>query len=150
MIVYRLMNKIELSFYIDGQIDKIGKIFPKHRLSNNHKYRTDKKYVHMFRNLKYIDYIQYDRDYEYLATFDIPMIVLMESRGKGFYKKVHNGKFKFKFVREFAIQAENIKEQYFLGFEEINKFEHGMEDIKAMLKEGKNIKKDQEYISSQQ
>ena len=154
MIVYRMMSKEELKLYLNGDIKNIGNIFPnfkfdesvtmeqkmlayinwEERKSNNHYYAMNQKYVHFFRRLKDMDYVQFERDFEYLATFDIPTVVLMASKGKGFYKKMKHGKFKYKFVREFAVKAEEIKPEYFLGFEEINVFKHDVDGLMKLAK----------------
>lgn len=82
MIVYRLMNRKELNLYISGNIENIGNDFSKGRISNNHCYMPNQKYVHMFKRLKDREFIEFERDFEYLVTFDIPMVVLMASKSE--------------------------------------------------------------------
>ena len=147
MIVYRMMSKEELDLFIIGDMKKIGKSFLKEfKLSNNHKYKENEKYIHMFRSLKDMEYVQFGRDFEYIAIFNIPMIVLMSSRGKGLYKKFSKGKLKYKYVREFAIEAQKIKSEYFLGFEEVNIYEPNDESYLEIFKNKQEITKDDELV----
>lgn len=124
------MNKEELDLFLSQDMQDIGKCFPKGKLPNNHHYKQDTKYIHMFRNLKDINCIKYNRNFEYLAEFDIPMLTLMISKGKGIYNYIKGGKIKQKYVKEYAIRVDKIKSEYFVAYQKI---ENSNEDIKETI-----------------
>lgn len=84
----------------------------------------------MFRNLKDINCIKYNRNFEYLAEFDIPMLTLMISKGKGIYNYIKGGKIKQKYIKEYAIRADKIKSEYFVAYQKI---ENSNDDIKETI-----------------
>ena len=147
MLVYRLMNKKELNLHLAGKINEVGGVFQKKdKLSNNHRYKTNGKYIHMFKNLDDLEYVQYEReDFEYLAIFDIPMIVLMASKGKGLYNKLDNGELKYKHIREYAINTKYMKTEYFLGYEEIIKFKYNIDDLAMFFKNSRKLNSERGY-----
>ena len=122
VIVYRLMSKEELDLYLSGDIEKIGKCFTKGKRPNNHKYKPNEKYVHMFRRLEDIEYIKRISEFEYVAAFDIPMLVLLSSVGIGYYYKIDSGYdyYDDKKLIEFAINTKKMKSSYFKGYKKVN------------------------------
>ncbi len=137
MIVYRLMSKEELNLYLSGNIKHIGRCFLKGQLSNNHRYKKDEKYVHMFRRIKDIEFIKYDRDFEYLATFDIPIVTLMISHGKGLYKCFDYDCIPCKNVKEFAINVKRMKPEYFVAYESVDNFEFDDDKLLKLIAKSK-------------
>ena len=105
MKVYRLMCNEELNLYLSGNIENIGRCFESKKLANNHRYKQNVKYVHFFRRIKDLELVQSKRNFENLVTFDIPMITLIISQGKGLYNYIKNGKFKQKYVKEYAVDT---------------------------------------------
>jgi len=148
MLVYRLMSKKELDLFVSKDMNSIGKPFPKGKLSNNHRYKKGIKYVHMFRNLKDINFVRFERDseFEYVATFDIPMITLMISCGKGLYSGVKNGEFKQKYVKEYAINSERIKPEYLIEYAKIDEFKQNDNVISIILNSGVELKSDKDFL----
>ena len=136
MIVYRLMSKNELDLYLSGNVEDIGRSFRKGKLSNNHEYKIGERYVHMFKRIKDIDYIRFERDhFEYLATFDIPIITLMISHGKGFYKCIENNRIKHKHINEYAINIKRMKPEYFVSYQKIEKFKYDKQMLSILMKD---------------
>lgn len=123
------MSKEELDLYLSGNIKNIGRCFSKSKLSNNHKYKNGEKYIHMFRNIEDIEIVHQSRNFEYLATFDIPMITLMISRGKGLYDYVKKGKLKQKYIKEYAINIKRMKLEYFIEYKKVKKFEYNINEL---------------------
>ena len=144
MKVYRLMSKEELDLYISGNVEFSGKTFPKKTLSNNHRYRSGEKYVHMFRNLKDIDLIQQSRNFDYLVTFDIPMITLMISSGRGLYSAIKNGKLIQKYAKEYAININRMKPEYFKDYKKVPKYKDRIEDLLKLFDAGVPVNSEKE------
>ena len=140
------MSKEELDLYLTGNVEDIGRHFVKGKLANNHKYKNTEKYVHMFRKIKDIDIIRQKRNFEYLVTFDIPMIILMISQGKGLYNYTKKGKFKQKYVKEFAVNTKYMKPEYFINYKKIGVFELKMEDVEAICKNAKHMSSDNDFL----
>ena len=141
------MNKDELDLYLNANIKDVGRPFLKGKLANNHRYKQNEKYVHFFSNIKNFEIIHQNRNFEYLATFEIPMITLMISRGRGLYNYLKNGKFKQKYVHEYVINAKYIKPEYFIEYKKVKKYEI-RDDFYKLLKNGKEIKSVHEFISN--
>lgn len=148
MLVYRLMSKKELDLFLSGDMNSIGKPFPKGKLSNNHRYKKGVKYVHMFRNLKDVDFIRYNRDeeFEYMVTFDIPMITLMVSSGRGLYSGIKKGEFKQKHVREYAIESKRIKPEYFVEYKKLDEVHYDINLHDNLFKGARELKSDKDFL----
>lgn len=128
------MCKEELDLYLSGNIKDVGRSFSNPKLSNNHRYKNGEKYVHMFKDIKDLKLVQEQRNFEYLATFDIPMFTLMISFGKGLYSNIKNGKIQSKYIKEFAINTKRMKPEYFIGYEKVKKFEYNIDELLKLFK----------------
>ena len=144
------MSKEELDIFLSGNIDCIGKVFYGCELSNNHRYKENEKYIHVFKYLKDLTLVQENRNFEYLVTFEIPLITLMASAGKGLYSTIKGGKYKQKNIREFAINVKLMKLEYFLDYKKIKKFEYDIDDIYKFLESGVPIENMEDFIRSKQ
>ena len=90
----------------------------------------------MFKRIKDIDYIRFERDhFEYLATFDIPIITLMISHGKGLYKCIENDRIKHKHINEYAINIKRMKPEYFVSYQKIEKFKYDKQMLSILMKD---------------
>lgn len=132
MRVYRFMSKAELDLFLSKDLKDIGKTFLKGKLANNHRYKSTEKYVHVFRNVKDMDVVHQQRNFEYLVTFEIPLITLMISRGKGLYTYTKNGKIKQKYVKEYAINTKYFRPEFFIDYKQVPKYEPKLEDVKKI------------------
>ena len=101
----------------------------------------------MFKYLKDLELLQENINFEYLVTFEIPLITLMISAGKGLYSTIKGGKYKQKYVREFAINIKLMKPEYFKDYKKIKKFEYNIEDIHKFLESGVQVENMQEFIN---
>lgn len=144
MKVYRLMSKNELDLYLNGKINEIGKSFSNVKLSNNHKYKEGEKYVHFFLNIEDKNIIQEERNFEYLATFDIPITTLIKYYGKGLYCPIQAGTIKQKRLKEFAINVKDMKSEYFIGYKKIEKFKINVSEWEKLFNTGIEIKSEEE------
>lgn len=88
MKVYRYANEKELQAILKDDKENIGRIFVNSG-TNTHKYNPSKKYLHFFKkfsSIKEIQCLYRDNECKYfICEYDIPLIVLMLGRGKGFY-----------------------------------------------------------------
>ena len=141
------MCKEELDIFLSGNMDYIGKVFYGYNLSNNHRYKENEKYIHVFKYLKDLELLQENINFEYLVTFEIPLITLMISAGKGLYSTIKGGKYKQKYVREFAINIKLMKPEYFKDYKKIKKFEYNIEDIHKFFESGVQVENMQEFIN---
>ena len=118
MLVYRFMSKKELDLFLSGDMEKIGNTFVGngYERCNNHDYKNEEKYIHIFRYIKDFDYIYAVSKFEYFIAFDIPMVTLMSSRGRGYYELNKHGKTKSKSVREYAMNTKMMKAEYFIDY----------------------------------
>lgn len=76
MRAYRHLSEKELIAIQNGNMENIGSIFTKQQ-SNGHHYSPNKKYLHFFRKLEDIEYIQQvHKDFNqkfYICEFNIPL-----------------------------------------------------------------------------
>lgn len=127
------MSKQELDLYLTGNMKDVGSSFLKGKLANNHRYKKGENYVHLFRNIKDINFIKHKRKFDYIAVFDIPLITLMISYGRGYYTKLNKGFLQCKYINEFAINSKRMKAEYFLAYKELSKSEYKADEMKNLL-----------------
>lgn len=122
MKVYRFLCKQELCQILNGDIKQTGHVFNGTVFPNNHKYKHNEKYLHFFKNLKDLKYIQracgglYGG---YLCKFDIPLHVLLPRTGKGYYRMISSGYDDFgdtEIVKEYAVESKKMETKYLVDF----------------------------------
>ena len=124
MRVYRYLTSEELDNILQGKLDDVGGNY--YGMENNFSYKRNCKYLHFFKGLSDIEYIRKLKkwrvergDYEpvdfYVCEFDIPLVVLMLSAGKGVYNKTDENP-KGTRAREFAVNAKNVKAKWLKSY----------------------------------
>lgn len=127
MIVYRYTTEVELKYVLNGEKDKLGNYNSKNKdwsICNTHKYQSNHKYLHFFKDKPSIEYLKKIRKTEsgkpmFICFYDIPKSILKCCKGKGFYDPDASGYdyLEIKLV-EYAIDVENFDCAWLVHVEE--------------------------------
>ena len=128
MKVYRFVEKEELKLFLEKSTGEIGGLFSNQN-SNTFKYKKGVKYLHFFKKKEDCRYA-YDLNKKnaenkkfYIATFDIPVKILIKNFGFGYYNKLNVDKLSgyevyseiFKRM-EFAIPMNEFKPEWLIDY----------------------------------
>lgn len=115
MIVYRYLSVSEFQKILSGDTWDLGNFYARN-FSNTHKYKLDVRYMHFFKNIYDLPYIQsISRQRPMcLCQFDMPLLLLIRYMGKGFYdfSGYDND---YQKIREFAIPTELFNSSYLVS-----------------------------------
>ena len=121
MVVYRLCSELEYKKILNTMsFDDIGSLCSNNSRLNTHKYKTNQKYLHFFKDLNSIFYL-YLKPGLYMCTYDIPDELLEKYVGVGqyldivFMRKLEN-------VVEYAIPNNEILFDYLKRIEKVSKY----------------------------
>lgn len=121
MIVYRICNEYEIKEIMKSKsFSNIGNNYTNDKKKNTHNYLQNKKYVHFFKDLSSIYYLNVTKGY-YICTYDIPDVLLEENEGIGFYLDREFFK-RLEEVCEYAITNDQILFNYLIKVEKINNY----------------------------
>ena len=127
MKVYRICNKEEVNALLNDKdfsnVGKEGLIFIQQQIkddTNNHNYEPKEKYLHFFKSLHSIFYLNTNEGY-YICTYDIPDEVLKDGSGIGKYWDFMNFSHLVN-VEEYAINIKNLKFDYLEKIDEITEY----------------------------
>ena len=120
MIVFRYLAETELRDILQKNTSNIGGNFLRTN-SNSFKYREDEKYIHFFKKATDIEHIRKVHNKDslntcfYYCAFDIPIVQLILSAGKGYYETSGYDTF-YTTAREFAIPVTNFNPKWLVGY----------------------------------
>ena len=118
MLVYRICKEPEIvSILKTRSFMKVGQSFKINAKLNNHQYKEDKKYLHFFKFLGDIFYLNLAQNY-YLCTYDIPDDILHVKEGIGLYLDIFKLK-NLKEVFEYAIETDLLKIEYLVKVDKL-------------------------------
>ena len=121
MLVYRICKEDEAYNILSTKsLDSIGKYCTINSKLNTHKYESDKRYIHFFKNYDSVFYLNVRSGY-YICTYDIPEYLLSENIGAGFYMD----RFLFmnkESVTEYAIEDTSMDYDYLRRIDKIIDF----------------------------
>ncbi len=121
MIVYRICKEEEIEHILnDKNFKNIGKTFKPNQAINTHLYKTNKNYIHFFKNIDSIFYLNTYANI-YICTYCIPDNLLEEHYGIGYYLDRTNFNTLEK-VPEYAIENEFIHFNQLLKIERIKEY----------------------------
>ena len=126
MKVYRFMFDDELHHLKNGEYDKLGETYKNHKkyVYNTHKYDENVRYLHFFKNIEDFKFIQmFYRNVNkdgYLVTFDIPALILLHGKGKGYYPAVGYEE-DYSEIVEYAIPSSKINNEWIKDIKKIEK-----------------------------
>ncbi len=136
MKVYRYLSQNELNSILENNISAIGcKYSPneEYKRINNHKYKTDVKYLHFFKHKKDCDRVKFiskGKDIEfYIVEFNIPITTLIQHIGCGYYN-AHGYNVNLEKAIEFAIPTSKFKSEYLLSYVRDEVHHHSLEQKK--------------------
>jgi len=136
MKVYRYLCEDELKSWLQDDTSKLGAKYDSTELSNNHKYKESKSYLHFFAKIDDLYYIRSIKSREkkdfYICLFDIPAIKLLPHMGKGYYM-ARGYDHDIETVREFALPTSDIKPSYLLYYIKDQKRDISPQDVKASV-----------------
>lgn len=108
MKVYRLCKEAEINYILKNKDFKnIGNFFNNDKKKNNHSYRAGKKYLHFFKDLKSILYLNSTKGH-FICTYNIPDNILNQRNGFGQYLDYINFK-TLHLVSEYAVENDLIQ-----------------------------------------
>ena len=120
MIVYRLSNKNEVDEILSNKnFNNVGSFFEIDKKKNNHKYNSNKKYLHFFRDKYSLLFLNMKKG-EFICTYNIPDDILKEKSGYGAYLNFVTFK-EVVPVPEFAVESELITFDYLVKIDKIIK-----------------------------
>ena len=151
MKVYRYLCEDELKNWLQNDTSMLGSRYDKIKVSNNHKYKESKLYLHFFAKIDDLDYIRSIKSHEkkdfYICLFDIPAVKLLPHMGKGYYDS-RSYNYYMETVREFALPVSEIKPSYLLYYIKDQKRDISPQDVKASVGTAKLKHDKREYKCS--
>lgn len=128
MIVYRYLTSRELTDIVNGDFNNLGTVYntKKYKYRNTHKYQQGKRYLHFFKNkdacFKIKNFNNNNDEQYYICMFDIPFLILFNSRGYGYYPAsgydIDNVA-----LKEYAIKVDDFKKDWLVGYQTMQNFE---------------------------
>ena len=123
MIVFRYTNEQELISILQHNTSNLGGSFSNTN-SNTFKYNPNEKYLHFFKKAEDIDHIRKLHRYHtettfYYCAFDIPVVQLISSMGKGYYDSSGYDTY-YTTAREFAIATKRFSPDWLIGYKQDN------------------------------
>ena len=105
----------EFQKIVSGDTWGLGNFYARN-FSNTHKYKDDVRYMHFFKNIYDLPYIQglSKQRPMCLCQFDMPLLLLIHYMGKGFYEFSGYDN-DYQKIREFAIPTELFSSSYLVS-----------------------------------
>ena len=120
MTVYRLCNELEFQKILNTMsFDDIGSLCCNNSKRNNHRYKSNQKYLHFFKDYDSLFYL-YLKSGTYICTYDIPDEILEKYVGVGKYLDRMYMK-KIESVTEYSIPNAEISFDYLKSIEKISR-----------------------------
>lgn len=119
MILYRVCKEDEMNAILSGDMNNVGR-YCMDTCVNNHKYDSDKKYLHFFTAYEHIFYLNLSEGF-YICEYDIPDELLEGKLGIGVYTDLVKFKTSVN-IAEYAIDASSIDLNYLLKAQRICKY----------------------------
>lgn len=111
MNVYRLCNESEINEILNTKsFINTGKICNNNVKLNNHKYKSNQRYLHFFRNKDSLFYLNLKQG-TYICIYDIPIELLEKYNGIGYYLDILFME-KLEGITEYAIPSDEIVFNY--------------------------------------
>ena len=121
MVVYRLCNELELQKILNTtSFDDIGSLCSDNLKMNNHKYQSNQKYLHLFKDFNSLFYL-YLKPGLYICTYDIPDEILEKYAGIGKYLDIVFMR-KLEDIVEYAIPNSEILFDYLKRIDKVSKY----------------------------
>ena len=121
MVVYRLCNELEFQRILNTMaFDDVGCLCSNNSKLNNHKYKTNQKYLHFFKEFSSLFYL-YLKPKSYICTYDIPDELLEKYLGVGQYLDIVFMR-KLEKAVEYAIPNSEILFEYLKKVEKVSKY----------------------------
>lgn len=135
MLVYRFLEESELKNILAKQTSSLGNFYDaKDYECNSHKYKKGYKYLHFFKdknNISYIANFHNNKKAEatfFVATFDIPIWILLKTKGKGFYF-ASGYDVDYVSLREYAIPTTSFNPNWLISYVQHKGYQQPAEKI---------------------
>lgn len=137
MIVYRYLGSEELQDFLHKDMHKVGSTYKEKVPQNTHKYKNGVRYLHFFKHLRDFPTIQKvlgKPEGRFLCKFDIPLRMLITSKGTGYYVDYFSGyDYGCEKIKEFAVETSKIQPDYLVDFIFDEKCDLTVEQIKEQF-----------------